>query len=71
MRVLDTETGQFANINQEDKETKYTILSHVWDKEGEQTYEQLGSIQRCYGPRSQFPQGFPSGLEVSRSSSSK
>ncbi len=68
MRVL---TSQFADINPEDKETKYAILSHVWDKEGEQTYEQLRSIQRHYGPRSQFLQSFPSGLEVSRSSSSK
>ena len=54
MRLLDTNTGQFEEKNPE--ETRYAILSHTWDEEGEQTYEQLRSIQRRYAPVSQTQQ---------------
>ena len=46
MRLLDTQTGQFAEANLE--ETRYAVLSHTWDEEGEQTYEALKKIQRRY-----------------------
>ncbi|PIL28461.1 hypothetical protein GSI_08499 [Ganoderma sinense ZZ0214-1] len=58
MRVLDTETGQFAEIDPEAidpsdflafrRKTLYAILSHTWDAEGEQTYEELKKIQQRY-----------------------
>ena len=47
MRVLDTESGQFVQINHLGAE--YAILSHTWDHEnGEQTYAQLKRIQERY-----------------------
>ncbi|PIL28702.1 hypothetical protein GSI_08746 [Ganoderma sinense ZZ0214-1] len=46
MRLLDTLTGQFTDANLD--ETQYAILSHTWDEEGEQTYEELKKIQRRY-----------------------
>ena len=49
MRLLDTETGQFVEKDPEDRKTVYAILSHMWDKEGEQTYyKELKKIQRRY-----------------------
>ena len=50
MRVLDTITGQFVWIDPKDSEKKYAILSHTWDKEGEQTYQELREIQKRYAP---------------------
>ena len=47
MRLLDTSTGRFVEKDPED--TEYAILSHTWDKEGEQTYKQLRKIQKRYG----------------------
>ncbi|TBU43665.1 HET-domain-containing protein [Dichomitus squalens] len=47
MRVLDTETGQFVEIDH--LTTKYAILSHTWDHQnGEQTYAELKRIQDRY-----------------------
>ncbi|TBU43659.1 hypothetical protein BD309DRAFT_1009618 [Dichomitus squalens] len=47
MRVLDTETGQFVEIDH--LTTEYAILSHTWDHQnGEQTYAQLKKIQERY-----------------------
>ncbi len=47
MRVLDTYTGQFKDIDPEDTDVKYAILSHTWDK-SEQTHGELRDIQqRC------------------------
>ena len=51
MRLLDTNTGQF--VDKDPERTIYAILSHTWDDKGEQTYEQLRSIQRRYAPVSQ------------------
>ncbi|KAM5546185.1 hypothetical protein V8D89_000311 [Ganoderma adspersum] len=60
MRLLNTKTGQFVNKNPE--KTRYAILSHTWRKKGEQTYEQLRSIQQHYAPVTQTPQdGRPRG----------
>lgn len=53
MRLLDTETGQF--VDRDPEWTVYAILSHVWDEEGEQTYEQLKNIQRRYKFTSHVP----------------
>lgn len=47
MRVLDTETGQFVEVDP--LTTEYAILSHTWDRQnGEQTYAQLKRIQDRY-----------------------
>ncbi|PIL26675.1 hypothetical protein GSI_11251 [Ganoderma sinense ZZ0214-1] len=48
MRLLDTATGQFISKDPNDPETKYAILSHTWDPEGEQTIHQLREIQKRY-----------------------
>ncbi|KAM5531965.1 hypothetical protein V8D89_014365 [Ganoderma adspersum] len=65
MRLLDTETGQF--VEADPRKTKYAILSHTWDPEGEQTHEELKKIQQRYKPwrsesESDVPQnGHPGG----------
>ncbi|KAM5545413.1 hypothetical protein V8D89_001026 [Ganoderma adspersum] len=48
MRLLDTYTGQFVEKDPRDTETKYAILSHTWDSEGEQTFQELMDIQKWY-----------------------
>ncbi|KAI1786352.1 hypothetical protein LXA43DRAFT_1065138 [Ganoderma leucocontextum] len=68
MRLLDTETGQF--VEKDPRTTVYAILSHTWDKKGEQTYEQLKNIQRRYDdPESQAPESRPGSRESGISSS--
>ena len=53
IRVLDTHTAQFVQIHPE--ETHYAILSHTWDHEkGEQTFEELRTIQRRYTPEGEI-----------------
>ncbi|KAM5546022.1 hypothetical protein V8D89_000148 [Ganoderma adspersum] len=47
MRLLGTNTGHF--VEKDPKFTKYAILSHTWDKAGEQTYKELRKIQKRYG----------------------
>ena len=49
MRLLDTTTGQFVSKDPNDPETRYTILSHTWNSEGEQTIHQLREIQKPVG----------------------
>ncbi|KIJ61140.1 hypothetical protein HYDPIDRAFT_42901 [Hydnomerulius pinastri MD-312] len=44
MRLLDTETGQFVYFNKP-LEISYAILSHTWDPNGEQTYQDTHEIQ--------------------------
>ena len=44
MRLLDTLTGEFKEVN-DTKGAPYAILSHVWDPQGEQTYDELRKIQ--------------------------
>ncbi|KAH9888775.1 heterokaryon incompatibility protein-domain-containing protein [Cubamyces lactineus] len=45
MRLIDTRTGKFVeNLNPDS--TCYAILSHVWDAEGEQSYQQVLVICR-------------------------
>ncbi|PIL23332.1 hypothetical protein GSI_14643 [Ganoderma sinense ZZ0214-1] len=48
MRALHTITGKFVEIDPRDPNTKYAILSHTWDSEGEQTYQELWEIQNRY-----------------------
>ncbi|KAI0326376.1 hypothetical protein GY45DRAFT_1363932 [Cubamyces sp. BRFM 1775] len=43
MRLLDTHTGQFVE-NQDPESIRYAILSHVWDKDGEQSYQDVLQI---------------------------
>ena len=57
MRLLDTETGQFVEKDPEARETVYAILSHTWDKGGEQTFEELKKIQWRYSRGPQAQQG--------------
>ena len=44
MRLLDTETGRFVEIFKP-SEVEYAILSHTWDPEGEQTFQDVRRIQ--------------------------
>ncbi|KAI0707029.1 hypothetical protein C8Q76DRAFT_860252 [Earliella scabrosa] len=44
MRLIDTQTGSFLLVN-DPREVRYAILSHVWDSEGEQSYQDLIRIQ--------------------------
>ena len=67
MRLLDTNTGHF--VEKDPKYTKYAILSHTWDKSGEQTYKELRKIQKRYGIVSS-PLGSESFLQFSMSPSS-
>ena len=50
MRILDTHTGQFKDIDPNNGGIKYAILSHTWDRTGEQTYRKLRKIQKRYAP---------------------
>ncbi|KAI1793774.1 heterokaryon incompatibility protein-domain-containing protein, partial [Ganoderma leucocontextum] len=47
MRLLNTETGQFEDFASADI-VKYAILSHTWDANGEQTYQDVRKIQKQY-----------------------
>ena len=49
MKLLGTETGLFVWINAP-RTASYAILSHVWDREGEQTYQDLLRIQQSFLP---------------------
>ncbi|KAM5546190.1 hypothetical protein V8D89_000316 [Ganoderma adspersum] len=52
MRVLDTYTGQFVEIDPRQRESpRYAILSHTWDTTGEQTYQALLKLQERYQSR--------------------
>lgn len=43
MRLLNTETGRFVEIFKP-SEVEYAILSHTWDTEGEQTFQDARRI---------------------------
>ncbi|KAM5546203.1 hypothetical protein V8D89_000329 [Ganoderma adspersum] len=42
--ITDTITGQLIDKDSRNLETTYAILSHTWDAEGEQTYQELREI---------------------------
>ncbi|KAI0672188.1 hypothetical protein C8Q78DRAFT_732938 [Trametes maxima] len=44
MRLLDTESGQFRTVSSH-FEVPYAILSHTWDPEGEQSFQDVCEIQ--------------------------
>lgn len=50
MRLLDTSTGHFHNVNTSLDAEPYAILSHVWNPpdapEPEQTFQELQAIQK-------------------------
>ncbi len=48
MRLIVTNTGQFVEINDPAKHV-YAILSHTWDKDGEQSFREVREIQRAAG----------------------
>ena len=56
MRLLNVWSGQFVEKDPRDLETKYAILSHTWDSDGEQTYQELMEIQKRYPPEYQLVQ---------------
>ncbi|PIL28687.1 hypothetical protein GSI_08731 [Ganoderma sinense ZZ0214-1] len=68
MRVLNTQTCHFVDIDPMKTGTKYAILSHTWDATGEQTYGELRSIQERYTavPMVQAPppQTLPPGFQI-------
>nr|VWO96236.1 DNA gyrase subunit A (EC [Ganoderma boninense] len=49
MRLIDTHTGKFVEFVDTDKVPRYAILSHTWDPDGEQTYQEVLEIQGEYG----------------------
>ena len=51
MRVLDTCTGDFVDVDLRGCQTKYAILSHTWERGGEQTYQDLLKLQKRYQNR--------------------
>ena len=48
MRLIDTETGMFIETNEPQP---YAILSHTWDDQGEQSYQEVREIQRSFASR--------------------
>lgn len=55
MRFLDTTTGQF--VEADPRCTEYSILSHTWNRNGEQTFEDLKKIQERYAQPDRSPDG--------------
>ena len=49
MRLLNTESGRFAEFPNPLKRPPYAILSYTWDPDGEQTYQELKEIQDAVG----------------------
>ena len=48
MRLLDTSTGKFAEFFDLSNTPPYAILSHTWDRSGEQAYDEVVEIQKAY-----------------------
>ena len=44
MRFLDTRTGRFRSVRDPDAR-RYAILSHTWNRAGEQSYQDIVAIQ--------------------------
>ncbi|KAI0684779.1 heterokaryon incompatibility protein-domain-containing protein, partial [Cerioporus squamosus] len=63
MRLMNTETGQFVEINNPAQHI-YAILSHTWDPEGEQSFIEITEIQRFMGMPI-LPDSTPSPLDTS------
>ncbi len=75
MRLLDTEAGQFVDFPDVTRLPPYAILSHTWNSEGEQTYQDIKEIQHAHARKAQLlpvaivPTHRPRRVESSRSSS--
>ena len=70
MRLIDTETGMFVEIINP-AQTPYAILSHTWDPEGEQSYQEVRKIQRSFEKsRARTPAGSTVGRGFDANSSS-
>ncbi len=54
MRLLNTHTGRFVEKDPRRDDIKYAILSHTWDSGGEQTHQELKTIQERYAARPWF-----------------
>ena len=52
MRLLDTYTGQFVEKDPQNPNTVFAILSHTWDLDGEQSFQELSAIQKRYTSKS-------------------
>ena len=62
MWLLSTDRAELHHFPSPEAVTGgYAILSHTWDGNGEQTYEELRDIQRRYAPPLQIPQDGPPG----------
>ncbi|OSD00787.1 HET-domain-containing protein [Trametes coccinea BRFM310] len=66
MRVLDTTTGRFRWLD-DPETTRYAILSHTWNPEGEQSYQDLAKLH-AHGAHSKSV-GHPAENETLRCSS--
>ncbi|PIL28688.1 hypothetical protein GSI_08732 [Ganoderma sinense ZZ0214-1] len=64
MRVLDTHTGQFVDIDPRTPGIKYAILSHTWDRTGEQPYGEVMRIQQRYDAEHQVLPSFPPNSQI-------
>lgn len=56
MRLLNTKTGLFFWIDNPD-DAKYAVLSHVWGRDGEQSYQDLVRIQHEASRRGESDEG--------------
>ena len=48
MRLIDTHSGDFVEFADPSQTPPYAILSHTWDREGEQAFREVETIQREY-----------------------
>lgn len=49
MWLIDIKTGEFVEFLDSKITPPYAILSHTWDTDGEQTYQEVVKIQEKYG----------------------
>ena len=68
MRLIDTKTGMFVETNDPQS---YAILSHTWDPQGEQSYQEVREVQRTFAAsRARIPAETTVGGGVDANSSS-
>ena len=47
MRLLNTHTGKFQDFQDDAAIPPYAILSHTWNENGEQTYQDVRKVQEA------------------------